>query len=103
MGLLLGQPRAQTVVAASDVVCYGLDKKGFDAIMQARPELPAVVDGLRTDELDALLVDRRDGRTVGGRRRRISQVPTHGEPGAQARAGALHGRGTALDLRARDG
>ena len=33
-GLLLGQPRAATVVAVGDAVCYRLDKKGFDAIIQ---------------------------------------------------------------------
>jgi len=38
-GLLLGQPRAATVIAIGDAVCYRLDKKGFDAIIQARPEL----------------------------------------------------------------
>jgi CRP-like cAMP-binding protein len=39
MGLLLGQPRAATVVAAGEALCYRLDKKGFDAIIRARPEL----------------------------------------------------------------
>jgi small-conductance mechanosensitive channel/CRP-like cAMP-binding protein len=39
MGLLLGQPRAATVVAAGEAVCYRLDKKGFDAIIHARPVL----------------------------------------------------------------
>src|SRR6478672_8828099 len=39
MGLLLGQPRAATVVASGDTLCYRLDKEGFDAIIHARPEL----------------------------------------------------------------
>lgn len=39
MGLLLGQPRAATVVAAGEAVCYRLDKKGFDTIIHARPVL----------------------------------------------------------------
>ncbi|MEO9136883.1 MAG: mechanosensitive ion channel family protein [Casimicrobiaceae bacterium] len=39
MGLLLGQPRAATVVAAGEAICYRLDKEGFDAIIRARPEL----------------------------------------------------------------
>jgi small-conductance mechanosensitive channel len=43
MGLLTGQARAATVVAESDVLCYRLDKSGFDAILRARPEL---ADGL---------------------------------------------------------
>jgi small-conductance mechanosensitive channel/CRP-like cAMP-binding protein len=43
MGLLTGQARTATVIAESDVLCYRLDKPGFDAILRARPEL---VDGL---------------------------------------------------------
>jgi len=39
MGLLLGQPRAATVLAEGEALCYRLDKNGFDAILQARPEL----------------------------------------------------------------
>jgi small-conductance mechanosensitive channel/CRP-like cAMP-binding protein len=39
MGLLLGQPRAATVVADGEALCYRLDKRGFDTIIQARPEL----------------------------------------------------------------
>ena len=39
MGLLLGQPRAATVIAGTEVLCYRLDKQGFDAVIQARPEL----------------------------------------------------------------
>ncbi|HEX2390418.1 MAG TPA: mechanosensitive ion channel family protein [Casimicrobiaceae bacterium] len=39
MGLLLGQPRIATVVAIGDVLCYRLDKRGFDAIIRARPQL----------------------------------------------------------------
>jgi len=43
MGLLTGQARTATVIAESDVLCYRLDKSGFDAILRARPEL---ADGL---------------------------------------------------------
>ena len=39
MGLLTGQARTATVIAESDVLCYRLDKAGFDAILRARPEL----------------------------------------------------------------
>lgn len=39
MGLLTGQARAATAVAEGEVVCYRLDKDGFDAILKARPEL----------------------------------------------------------------
>jgi CRP-like cAMP-binding protein len=39
MGLLTGQPRAGTVIARDTVLCYRLEKRGFDAILQARPEI----------------------------------------------------------------
>lgn len=39
MGLLTGQPRTATVIADADVLCYRLDKAGFDTILQARPAL----------------------------------------------------------------
>jgi CRP-like cAMP-binding protein len=39
MGVLTGQARAATVVAEDEVLCYRLDKTGFDAILHARPEL----------------------------------------------------------------
>ena len=39
MGVLTGQARTATVVAAGDVLCYRLDKAGFDAILKARPTL----------------------------------------------------------------
>ncbi|MEO8344084.1 MAG: mechanosensitive ion channel family protein [Betaproteobacteria bacterium] len=39
MGLLMGQPRIATVIARGDVLCYRLEKRGFDAILKARPEI----------------------------------------------------------------
>lgn len=39
MGLLTGQPRGATAVAEGEVLCYRLDKEGFDDIVVARPEL----------------------------------------------------------------
>ena len=39
MGLLTGQARTATVEAESDVLCYRLDKQGFEAIIRARPEI----------------------------------------------------------------
>ena len=39
MGMLTGQARTATAVAVDEVLCYRLDKKGFDAIVIARPEL----------------------------------------------------------------
>ena len=39
MGLLTGQARTATIVAEADVLCYRLDKAGFEAILRARPEI----------------------------------------------------------------
>ena len=39
MGLLTGQARTATVVAETDVLCYRLDKRGFEDIIRARPEI----------------------------------------------------------------
>ncbi len=39
MGLLTGQARGATIIAQDEVLCYRLDKAGFDAILKARPEL----------------------------------------------------------------
>jgi CRP-like cAMP-binding protein len=39
MGLLTGQARTATIIAESDVLCYRLDKAGFEAILRARPEI----------------------------------------------------------------
>jgi small-conductance mechanosensitive channel/CRP-like cAMP-binding protein len=39
MGLLTGQARSATVIARDDVLCYRLEKRGFDAILKARPAI----------------------------------------------------------------
>jgi small-conductance mechanosensitive channel/CRP-like cAMP-binding protein len=39
MGLLTGQARTATIAAESEVLCYRLDKRGFEAIIRARPEM----------------------------------------------------------------
>ena len=39
MGLLTGQARGATVIADNEVLCYRLEKAGFDAVLKARPEL----------------------------------------------------------------
>jgi small-conductance mechanosensitive channel/CRP-like cAMP-binding protein len=39
MGLLTGQARTATVVAKGEVLCYQLQRSGFDAILRARPAL----------------------------------------------------------------
>lgn len=39
MGMLTGEPRRATVTAKDDVVCYRLDKAGFEEVLHARPAL----------------------------------------------------------------
>jgi small-conductance mechanosensitive channel/CRP-like cAMP-binding protein len=39
MGLLTGQARSATIVAESEALCYRLDKRGFESIIRARPEI----------------------------------------------------------------
>jgi small-conductance mechanosensitive channel/CRP-like cAMP-binding protein len=39
MGLLTGQARTATIIAESEVLCYRLNKHGFEEIIRARPEL----------------------------------------------------------------
>jgi len=39
MGLLTGQARTATILAESETLCYRLDKRGFEAIIRARPEI----------------------------------------------------------------
>ncbi len=53
MGLMTGAPRTATVIAATDVECYRLDKESFQEFLQKRPEL--------ADEISRILVSRRYG------------------------------------------
>jgi small-conductance mechanosensitive channel/CRP-like cAMP-binding protein len=39
MGMMTGAPRAATVTACTDVVCYRLDKRGFESIIKGRPDV----------------------------------------------------------------
>jgi small-conductance mechanosensitive channel len=41
MGLMTGEPRANDVIAITDVECYRLDKDGFEKILHDRPEIAA--------------------------------------------------------------
>jgi CRP-like cAMP-binding protein len=56
MGLLTGEARTATVLATSDCVCYKLDRTGFAAALQRRPELAEEISKLltkRKQELEA--------------------------------------------------
>jgi len=39
MGLLTGEPRTATAVAAEEVRCYRLDRDGFSGVLTSRPEI----------------------------------------------------------------
>ncbi|HXN16246.1 MAG TPA: mechanosensitive ion channel family protein [Usitatibacter sp.] len=43
MGMLTGEPRRATVGARTDVVCYRLDKAGFETVIKARPDVAEAI------------------------------------------------------------
>jgi len=53
MGLLTGQARIATVIARGDTLCYRLEKRGFDAILKARPEIAEGMSQVVTARLAA--------------------------------------------------
>lgn len=53
MGMMTGEPRRATVSAKSDVVCYRLDKAGFEEVLRARPAI--------ADEISRVLAARASG------------------------------------------
>jgi CRP-like cAMP-binding protein len=56
MGMMTGEPRKATVTARTDVSCYRLDKEGFGAIIQGRPDIAEGISHVLADratELDA--------------------------------------------------
>ena len=46
IGLMTGAPRRATVIASTDVETYRLDKEGFQAIIEQRPELADSLSGI---------------------------------------------------------
>jgi small-conductance mechanosensitive channel/CRP-like cAMP-binding protein len=46
MGLLTGEPRTATSVAAGEVRCYRLDREGFRGVLTSRPEIAASIAAL---------------------------------------------------------
>ncbi len=70
MGVLTGQPRTATIVAATDVECYRLDKSALQHVLDARPDLAGRFSELLTQrriELEAV----RDGLSVESRAQRV--------------------------------
>jgi small-conductance mechanosensitive channel/CRP-like cAMP-binding protein len=53
MGLLTGTARSGTVIARDNVLCYRLEKRGFDAILHARPEIAEALSQVVTARLAA--------------------------------------------------
>ncbi len=53
MGLLTGESRSATVIAASDVLCYRLDKEALEDIIHARPAI--------AEEISHIMAERRSG------------------------------------------
>jgi small-conductance mechanosensitive channel/CRP-like cAMP-binding protein len=61
MGMMTGQPRAATVAASTELVCFRLDKDAFQATLTRRPEI--------AEAISLLLAERRvelDGVASGG-------------------------------------
>jgi CRP-like cAMP-binding protein len=54
MALLTGEPRAATVVAASDVDLFVLDKSGFQDIIAANPAMAVDISGILAERREAL-------------------------------------------------
>lgn len=55
-GMLTGEPRRATVTARNDVVCYRLDKAGFQTIIQSRPEIAEALSHVLVEH-EAAFVD----------------------------------------------
>ena len=83
MGLLTGQPRLATVIAEGEVLCYRLDKAGFDAVLRNRPQIVETLSQVlaqrqaaneaRIAAFDASEAARRAGSRAGDIMRRIRE------------------------------
>jgi small-conductance mechanosensitive channel len=51
MGLMTGEPRRATIVAAADTACYRLDKSSFEKVLLARPALAEDLSRVMADRL----------------------------------------------------
>lgn len=64
MSLMTGEPRRATVTARTSMECYTLDKAGFQATLQQRPELAEIFAQLLTDRSQELAELRENVPTV---------------------------------------
>jgi CRP-like cAMP-binding protein len=65
MGMMTGEPRGATVMAHSDVVCYRLDKAGFESVLRARPDIAEAVSRVLASR-ESELRDRREASAASG-------------------------------------
>jgi small-conductance mechanosensitive channel/CRP-like cAMP-binding protein len=73
MGLMTGEPRTATVIAATDVECYRLDKEAFNNILRRRPEIAEDISHIlarRRVELEAV----REGLNEEAKRQRMRRA-----------------------------
>lgn len=63
-GMMTGEPRRATVTARTDAECYRIDKKNFEQIMQARPELAEDFARLMTDQDKELVAVQQEMRSL---------------------------------------
>jgi len=54
MSLMTGEKRSATVIAATDVVTYRLDKPAFEELVRSRPEIAEAVAELLTERRESL-------------------------------------------------
>ncbi len=73
MSLLTGAPRQATVVAATDVVCYRLDKDVFQEVLRARPDLAGRVAAILAERTVGLQAARHEMDDE-ARHRRVAQA-----------------------------
>lgn len=66
MGMMMGEPRRATVTARTDVVCYRLDKSGFESILRSRPDVAEAMSRVLSSR-EGELRGRREAATLEGR------------------------------------
>jgi small-conductance mechanosensitive channel/CRP-like cAMP-binding protein len=69
MGLMTGEPRLASVVATTEVDCFRLDKRGFERVLQERPEIAKAVSEVLA-ERRVELIAAREGLEHGQRKSR---------------------------------
>jgi CRP-like cAMP-binding protein len=72
MGVMTGEPRAASVIAATEVECYRLERQAFRELLEGRPDLAEAISKVmaaRRAELDAV----RDDLSAEQRNRRVAQ------------------------------